>query len=63
MKSIKQFAALAVVLTCIGVASLLLMFDYDTATTKWVALTSSVVFFGAGIGLGYLFNRKNLLPE
>ena len=50
-------------LTCIGVASLLLMFDYDTATTKWAALTSSVVFFGAGIGLGYLFNRKNLLPE
>jgi cell division protein FtsW (lipid II flippase) len=63
MKSIKRFAALAIVLVCIGAASLLLMFDYDTTTTKLAALTSSVVFFAAGIGLGYLFNRHNLLPE
>ena len=63
MKTTKKYMALFIVLACIGVASMLLMFDYDTATTKWAALTGSVVFFGAGIGLGYLFNRKNLLPE
>ena len=63
MKGIKRYGALAIVLACIGIGALLLMFDYDTATTKWAALISSLMFFGAGIGIGYLFNRKNLLPE
>ena len=63
MKTTKKYMALFIVLACIGVASLLLMFDYDTATTKWAAIISSAMFFGAGVGLGHLFNRKNLLHE
>lgn len=63
MKTIKRYAPLIIVLACIGIGSLLLMFDYDTATTKWAAIISSAMFFGAGVGLGHLFNRKNLLPE
>jgi hypothetical protein len=60
---IKQYAALAVVLACIGAGLILLMIDYDAATTKWAALISAFMFFGAGIGLGHLFDSKKLLPE
>ena len=63
MRAIKRYGALAIVLVCIGAGSLLLMFDYDTATTKWAAIISAIMFFGAGLGLGHLFNRKNFLPE
>lgn len=63
MRAIKRYGALAIVLVCIGAGSLLLMFDYDTDTTKWAAIISAIMFFGSGLGLGYLFNRKNVLPE
>lgn len=63
MKTIKRYIALCVVLACCAAGALMLMFDYDTKTAKWVAITAAVVFFGLGLYLGHLFDRKNLLPE
>lgn len=63
MKTIKRYAPLVIVLACIGIGSLLLMFDYVTTTAKCLAIAGAAVSFAAGIVLGYVFNRHNLLPE
>lgn len=55
--------ALCLVLVCIGTGGLLLMFDYGTTTAKCLAIAGATVSFAAGIVLGYVFNRHNLLPE
>lgn len=55
--------ALCLVLVCIGTGGLLLMFDYGTTTAKCLAIAGAAVSFAAGIVLGYVFNRHNLLPE
>lgn len=63
MKTIKRYMALALVFAMIGAGFTLLAMDYETLTTSWVALAAAFVFFAAGIGLGYVFNRHNMLPE
>ena len=55
--------ALALVLAMIGAGFTLLAMDYETLTSSWVALAAAFVFFAAGIGLGYVFNKHDLLPE
>jgi len=63
MKTTKKYMALFIVLACIGTGGLLLMFDYGTTTAKCLAIAGAAVSFAAGIVLGYVFNRHNLLPE
>lgn len=63
MKTIKRYLALALVLALIGAGCILLTMDYETLTSAWVALAGAFVFFAAGIGLGYVFNNKGMLPE
>ena len=63
MRTIKRYMALCLVLVCIGAGGLLLMFDYGTTTAKCLAIAGAAVSFAAGLGLGYVFNRHNLLPE
>jgi len=63
MKSIKQYGALMLVFVCIGAGGLLLMFDYDSTTTKWAALIGALSCMMLGLYLGHVLNRKNLLPE
>ena len=55
--------ALCLVLVCIGAGDLLLMFDYDTTTMKWLAIIGAAISFAAGLYLGFMLDRKNLLPE
>lgn len=54
---------MCLVFAFIGAGSLLLMFDYNTTTTKWMAIIGAAVSFATGLYLGHVFNRKNLLPE
>ena len=63
MKTTKKYMALCLVLVCIGTGGLLLMFDYGTTAAKCLAIAGAAVSFAAGIVLGYVFNRHNLLPE
>ena len=63
MTTIKKYMALCLVLVCICTGGLLLMFDYGTKTAKCLAIAGAAVSFAAGIVLGYVFNRHNLLPE
>ena len=55
--------ALALVLVMIGAGFTLLAMDYETLISSWVALAAAFVFFAAGIALGYVFNKHDLLPE
>jgi len=55
--------ALCLVFVCIGAGGLLLMLDYDTTTMKWLAIIGAAISFAAGIYLGKVFDRHNLLPE
>jgi len=63
MRTIKRYMALCLVLVCIGAGGLLLMLDYDTTTMKWLAIIGAAISFAAGICLGKVFDRHNLLPE
>lgn len=63
MKQAKKYMALCLVLALICTGGLLLMFDYDTTASKWLAIAGSAVLFAAGLYLGHVFNRHNLLPE
>ena len=63
MRTIKRYLALCLVLAFIGAGGLLLMFDYDSTTMKWLAIIGSAISFAAGLYLGKVFNRHNLLPE
>jgi len=63
MKTIKRYMALALVLVMIGAGFTLLAMDYETLISSWVALAAAFVFFAAGIALGYVFNKHDLLPE
>jgi len=63
MKRTKQFLALCLVLALIGIGGILLMLDYDTNAAKWVAIIAAVISFAAGLSIGYVLDRKHLLPE
>lgn len=63
MKTIKKYAALCLVLACIGCGSMLLAVDYETLKSAWFGLSCAVVFFIAGVCLGWLFDGKELLPK
>jgi hypothetical protein len=63
MKTIKQYAALSLVFLCIMAGGILLMLDYDTIKTAWQGLIGAFTCFGAGLYLGHVFDRKNMLPE
>ena len=63
MKTIKRYMALAIVFLLIVAGVLLLMLDYDTTTMKWLTIIGAAISFAAGICLGKVFDRHNLLPE
>lgn len=63
MKTIKKYLALVLVLTCIGCGGILLSLDYSTLSHAWCGILGAVVYFTAGICLGYLFDKKEMLPK
>ena len=63
MRAIKKHMALAIVMALFMAGGLLLMFDYESTATKWMALIGAAVSFAAGLYLARVFNRKKMLPE
>ena len=63
MKTIKRYMALCLVFVFIGAGGILLALDYDTIKTTWQGLLGAFACFGAGLYLGHVFDRKNMLPE
>jgi membrane-bound ClpP family serine protease len=61
--TIKKYAGLCLCLALIAVGSILLMLDYKTMRSAWLGLFGAVAFFSAGLWLGHVLDRKNLLPD
>ena len=63
MKTIKKHLLLCLCIELIAVGSLLLMLDYDTMRSAWLGLAGAAAFFGAGLWLGFVLDRKKMLPD
>lgn len=53
---------LSIVLTLVAAGGLMLALD-TSVIPMWMSLGGAFVGFASGIGLGYLFDRKNMLPQ
>jgi len=51
------------IFTLIGFGGVLLMLDYQSLLTAWFGLIGAFVCIAGGIVLGYVLNRKEMLPE
>ena len=63
MKQFKQYVYLFIVLALIGAGLMLLIVDSENVEASWKAIGAALVCFAAGLYLGFMFDRKNLLPE
>jgi membrane-bound ClpP family serine protease len=63
MKTIKKHLLLCLCIALIAVGAILLMLDYKTILTAWIGLAGSAICFGSGLYLGFMFDRKKMLPE
>ena len=59
----KRWLNLSIVLAIMFAAGLLMALDYDSTTDKWMALIAAAILFAVGIRLGFVFHRRNMLPE
>jgi hypothetical protein len=51
------------VLVLIGAGCIMMMLDYETIEAAWLGLFGAVSFFAAGLWLGFMLDKKNLLPQ
>jgi membrane-bound ClpP family serine protease len=63
MKQYKKYLAMAAALLLIIVGGSLLMVDYETVKSAWLGLIGGLMFMGAGAVLGYVLDKKKMLPE
>lgn len=54
---------MAAALLLIIVGGSLLMVDYETVKSAWLGLIGGLMFMGAGAVLGYVLDKKKMLPE
>lgn len=63
MKAFKRYMALALVFALLVTGSILLMVECDTIKGTWLSCMGAFLCFGIALILGYIFDRKKLLPE
>ena len=63
MKTIKRYIALFLVFGLLVTGSILLMLEFDTIEATWWSVVGAFLCFGIALILGYVFDRKKLLPE
>jgi len=63
MKAFKRYMALALVFALLVAGSILLMVEFDTVKATWLSCVGAFLCFGIALILGYIFDRKKLLPE
>lgn len=61
--TIKKYAALCLCIVLIAGGALLLMLDYKTMRSAWMGLVGAAAFFTAGLWLGFVLDRKKMLPD
>ncbi len=63
MQTLKRYLGFILVLAIITIGGCVLGYDYKTDEQAMCSVAGAFACFALGIVLGWLLNRKNLLPE